>query len=1767
MGLRKRKQSGSRLPEDIPLADYGADENITDNVKIQWVNQPWVRTALRGAAVISFISVCLNTPKTFEIEIPGLPLDFLKIFTLIVDSVITLLLALEMVAKMHMRGVFRGPNAYWKDHWCTFDGIMVIFHAISILIQALQIANPSMKYTHWAMLRCPRPLIMIRVVRIYLKFQLPKARVKSIFKRSGQQVWSVTIFFTFFMVLYGMLGVQMFGKLSRHCTFSNNTNSSVTRNDTEVQYLAIPDTYCSDNSTCPSDMKCVEMNLPASMAGYNSFNDIIVSIFTVYESASLEGWVFILYKVTDSFSPYYGYFFFITMIFFLSWLVKNVFIAVIIETFAEIRVQFRQMYQAKSANSGFMTSKSQLLQDDGTCTPWKLMPIGEGKRAKVVTPPCFLAILESRAFHVIILLVVVLDAILMSTDNMFFTEEYNTGRWLAYQLFLRVAQIAFTLLFDLEVLFKVSCLGFRGFIKRSLHKFDLFLAIGNTIRVIFYPDLKAGQFCYFQVLRTFRLIKLFPTLEDFARKIFGHIVKLGTLVVFTLGSLILVSVISLQLFCSVEGLRQFETFPHAFMSMFQILTQEAWVEVMTECMLAAGSYSPIVAVFFLCYHLFTNVIVLSLFVAVILDNLELNEDHKNMRQLQASQEKADKRNVPLRLRIFDNFPDKPQMVTLKRVPSEFSLPKIRDSFIRQFVDTGNDMERLLKRSINGDMLQALPSQLSPSSYLTPSSPLKLLRKRVLAVKSHGHDQIEKKTGVHSIVRESAHQRVLSLGFGAVGYRGRMLSEYGSRDRSLTAHDMSYSKFSRRALRSSVRGHKPLEQIKENGDMNNRNVSLNIKVIQERRQQAAQKRTAKEEELRENHPYFDKPLFAVGRESRIRKFCTAVIYARYNTTSTDAAGVVIKQRYQQMHDFLGMVTYLTWCSILVTVASCILMMFETPEIRLMEEDFLKVMEYIFVIFMSIEMILKVLADGLFFTPKALIHDIGGILDVFIYITSLIFLCWLPRSVKPGSLAHYFMVLRCCRPLRIFTLVPHLRKLSIELLGGFWDIFLVSILLMSLTFIFASYGVQTFSGELLKCNDPHIALENCTGTFLQNVSVVKFHFWTDEKLLPQVMVPRVVANPRNFDFDNLWNALLALFEVLSLEGWLEVRDIIIDETHGLNAIYIHVFVFCGCMIGLTLFVGVVISNYFENKGTSLLTIDQRRWQDLKGRLALAQPLHLPPRPDYSKIRSRLYDITQHKYFKRLIAFLVLINFFMLSLRWEPPSENNSSLATGMVYVSMFLTILFVIEVILKCISLSPLGYWHSRRNRYDLVITLAGVIWIGLLLTNRDEALSYIVGVIVTFLRFFSITGKHPTLKMLMMTIVVSVMKSLFIIIGLYLLIVFYAFTGVVLFGKVKYGEMLGRHANFKTALNAQAALFRIVTGEDWNKIMHDCMISPPLCSTRKDGNYWETDCGNATASLFYFGSFYVVIAYVVLNLLVAIIMENFSLFYSNEEDALLSYADIKNFQITWNMVDIHRKGVIPVSRVKFVLRLLRGRLEVDMEKDNLLYKHMCCEIEKMRNGQDVTFHDVLSMLSYRSVDIRKSLQLEELMAREELEYSIEEEVAKDTIRLWLEKCLKRMRAKERAANPRGLMAKLGGDDFEAPSHLMVPDFIEPATSQEEEEDEEEEIAPNPSPEVQPLSQQKSDTSSTSPGHKLLVPTLSEGGGGGGARPDGEDMLPGGRRRSTRSSTSSPSVTPQSSNNSIPPFPQTTKPSGGSSASKEVQDWWKEQLHYDSGSEED
>jgi hypothetical protein len=76
----------------------------------------------------------------------------------------------------------------------------------------------------------------------------------------------------------------------------------------------------------------------------------------------------------------------------------------------------------------------------------------------------------------------------------------------------------------------------------------------------------------------------------------------------------------------------------------------------------------------------------------------------------------------------------------------------------------------------------------------------------------------------------------------------------------------------------------------------------------------------------------------------------------------------------------------------------------------------VADYVFVTAMAVELSVKILAEGLIFTPNALLRDISGMLDVLIFSVNLVWVSWMPESVEPSSLAQMFMILRCFRSLR-------------------------------------------------------------------------------------------------------------------------------------------------------------------------------------------------------------------------------------------------------------------------------------------------------------------------------------------------------------------------------------------------------------------------------------------------------------------------------------------------------------------------------------------------------------------------------------------------------------------------------------------------------------------------------------------------------------------------------------------------------------------------------
>lgn len=164
-----RKQS---LKGDPILSDYGPEESLESSDNLDLVNKLWVRRLMRFCALVSLASVSLNTPKTFERYPP------MQTITLTCDAVVVFLFTAEMIAKMYIRGV----KAYLKDHWCQFDALMVVFLWMSINLHVLQMLEIVQRYSYWSFVRAPRPLIMIRFLRVFLKFSMPKSRINQIFK-------------------------------------------------------------------------------------------------------------------------------------------------------------------------------------------------------------------------------------------------------------------------------------------------------------------------------------------------------------------------------------------------------------------------------------------------------------------------------------------------------------------------------------------------------------------------------------------------------------------------------------------------------------------------------------------------------------------------------------------------------------------------------------------------------------------------------------------------------------------------------------------------------------------------------------------------------------------------------------------------------------------------------------------------------------------------------------------------------------------------------------------------------------------------------------------------------------------------------------------------------------------------------------------------------------------------------------------------------------------------------------------------------------------------------------------------------------------------------------------------------------------------------------------------------------------------------------------------------------------------------------------------
>jgi voltage-dependent calcium channel len=123
-------------------------------------------------------------------------------------------------------------------------------------------------------------------------------------------------------------------------------------------------------------------------------------------------------------------------------------------------------------------------------------------------------------------------------------------------------------------------------------------------------------------------------------------------------------------------------------------------------------------------------------------------------------------------------------------------------------------------------------------------------------------------------------------------------------------------------------------------------------------------------------------------------------------------------------------------------------------------------------------------------------------------------------------------------------------------------------------YAVWGLNIFHGMMRSCNDSNaMGSSDCQNEFMASP--------VDNSL--QFLAPRVWDNPSpstSFSFDSFFSAFLILFEIVSLEGWIDVLKVALNITGAnqqpstnfskINALFFVLYNLLGAVVILTLFV---------------------------------------------------------------------------------------------------------------------------------------------------------------------------------------------------------------------------------------------------------------------------------------------------------------------------------------------------------------------------------------------------------------------------------------------------------------------------------------------------------------------------------------------------------------------------------------------------------------------
>uniref|UniRef100_A0A8B9TUH0 Sodium channel protein n=1 Tax=Anas platyrhynchos TaxID=8839 RepID=A0A8B9TUH0_ANAPL len=377
--------------------------------------------------------------------------------------------------------------------------------------------------------------------------------------------------------------------------------------------------------------------------------------------------------------------------------------------------------------------------------------------------------------------------------------------------------------------------------------------------------------------------------------------------------------------------------------------------------------------------------------------------------------------------------------------------------------------------------------------------------------------------------------------------------------------------------------------------------------------------------------------------------------------------------------------------------------------------------------------------------------------------------------------------------------------------------------------------------------------------------------------------------------------------TFKGWM---DIILNKYKINDNLYMYLyfvaFIIFGSFFTLNLFIGVIIDNFNQQKKKIsqdiFMTEEQKKYYNAMKKLGSKKPQKPIPRPT-NKLQGLVFDIVTKQAFD--ISIMVLICLNMVTMMIE--TDDQGDLMQNILYwINLVFVVLFTGECVFKLFSLRYY-YFTIGWNIFDFVVVILSIV--GMFLAKVIE--KYFVS--PTLFRVVRLARIGRILRLIkgakgIRTLLFALMMSLPALfnIGLLLFLVMfiYAIFGMSNFAYVKKEAGIDDMFNFETFGNSMICLFQITTSAGWDGLLAPILNSgKPDCDPEKPhpGSSVKGDCGNPSVGIFFFVSYIIISFLVVVNMYIAVILENFGV--ATEESAEpLGEDDFEMFYEVWEKYD-------------------------------------------------------------------------------------------------------------------------------------------------------------------------------------------------------------------------------------------------------------------------